>query len=46
VLPYDEFEKLQAFIEDAQDLFALRKAKAEDDGEHIPLGDVEKRLMG
>jgi hypothetical protein len=46
VLPYEEFERLQSFIEDAQDLFALRQAKAEDDGEYLSLADVEKRLQG
>jgi hypothetical protein len=44
VLPYEEFKRLQEFIEDAQDLFAIRQAKAEDDGERIPLAEVEKRL--
>ena len=46
VLPYDEFEKLRSFIEDARDLFALRQAKAEDDGEHLTLAEVEARLQG
>jgi hypothetical protein len=45
VLPYEEFEKLQSFIEDAQDLFALRQAKAEDDGEHLSLAEIENRLQ-
>ncbi len=44
VLPIDEFERLQVFIEDAQDLFSLRQAKAEDDGERISLAEVEARL--
>ena len=44
VLPIDEFERLQEFIEDAQDLFLLRQAKAEDDGERISLAEVEARL--
>jgi hypothetical protein len=44
VLPYEEFERLQEFIEDAQDLFAIRQAKAEDDGEHLTLAEVEARL--
>ena len=44
VLPIDEFERLQTFIEDAQDLFLLRQAKAEDDGERISLAEVEARL--
>ncbi len=43
-LPIDEFERLQTFIEDAQDLFLLRQAKAEDDGERISLAEVEARL--
>ena len=44
VLPIDEFDRLQTFIEDAQDLFTLRQAKAEDDGERISLAEVEERL--
>jgi hypothetical protein len=44
VLPYDEYLKLQALIEDAQDLLALRQAKQEDDGEHVSLAQVEARL--
>lgn len=44
VLPIDEFERLQTFIEDARDLFLLRQAKAEDDGERISLAEVEARL--
>lgn len=44
VLPYEEFEKLQAFLEDAQDLFLLREAKAEDDGERTSLADVKKQI--
>ena len=44
VLPIDEFERLQIFIEDAQDLFLLRQAKAEDDGERVSLAEVEARL--
>jgi hypothetical protein len=44
VLPYEEFERLQEFIEDAQDLFAIRQAKAEDDGEYLTLAEVEARL--
>ena len=40
----DEFERLQVFIEDAQDLFLLRQAKAEDDGERVSLAEVEARL--
>ncbi len=37
-------EALQKFLEDAQDLFSLRQAKAEDDGERISLAEVEARL--
>lgn len=44
VLPYDEYEKLQEFLEDAMDLYALREAKAEDDGESVSLADVKKQL--
>ena len=44
VLPIDEFERLQEFIEDVQDLLELRRAKAEDDGEHISLAELEARL--
>ena len=44
VLPIDEFDRLQTFIEDAQDLLTLRQAKAEDDGERISLAEVEERL--
>ena len=44
VLPIDEFERLQIFIEDARDLFLLRQAKAEDSGERISLAEVEARL--
>ena len=36
-------EALQ-FAEDAQDLFLLRQAKAEDDGGRISLAEVETRL--
>lgn len=38
-----EPERLQALLEDAQDLFILRQAKAEDDGERISLAEVEAR---
>lgn len=44
VLSYDEFVKVQAFIEDARDLFTLRQAKAEDDGARVSLSEVEARL--
>ncbi len=44
VLSYDEFVRVQAFIEDAQDLFTLRQAKTDDDGTRVPLSDVEARL--
>ena len=44
VLPIEEFERLQTFIEDARDLFLLRQAKAEDSGERISLAEVEARL--
>jgi hypothetical protein len=44
VIPIEEFERLQDFLEDAQDLFALRQAKTEDSGERISLKDVETRL--
>ena len=44
VLPYEEFERLQAFIADAEDLFDLCEAKAEDDGARVTLDEVEKRL--
>jgi hypothetical protein len=44
VIPIEEFERLQDFLEDAQDLFALRQAKTEDNGERISLKDVETRL--
>ena len=39
-----EDEWLQTFVEDARDLFLLRQAKAEDDGERISLAEVEARL--
>lgn len=45
VLPYEEFEKIQSLLEDARDLLDLRRAKAEDEGEHLPLADIEKRLQ-
>ena len=45
VLSYEEFEKVQAFIEDAADLFDLRRAKAEADDERVSLADVEGRLQ-
>jgi hypothetical protein len=41
VLPYDEYLELQALIEDAQDLLTLQQAKQEDDGERVPLAEVE-----
>ncbi len=37
-------EILEEFIEEAQDLFLLLQAKAEDDGERISLAEVEARL--
>ena len=44
VLSIEEYERLQVFLEDAQDLLALREAKGEDDGERISLEEVEARL--
>ncbi|MEZ4630507.1 MAG: hypothetical protein R2880_07350 [Deinococcales bacterium] len=44
VLPIEEFEQLQIFLEDAQDLFELRLAKAEDDGEYLGLAELKKEL--
>ena len=38
----DRFSKV--LREDAQDLFTLRQAKADDDGTRVPLSDVEARL--
>lgn len=40
----DDLEQLQVCLEDASDLFILRQAKAEDDGERISLAEVEARL--
>ena len=44
VLPIEEYERLREFVEDAQDLFELRQAKAEDEGERVSLEEVEARL--
>ena len=45
VLPYDEFLKVKEIIEDAEDVLALREAKAEDaDAPSTPLSDVKKKL--
>ncbi|MEM7734686.1 MAG: hypothetical protein AAF267_02750 [Deinococcota bacterium] len=41
VIPVEEFERLQDFREDARDLFALKQAKAEDNGERISLTDID-----
>jgi len=34
----------EAFLEDAKDLYALRKAKNSDNGEHVSIADVKKQL--
>lgn len=37
-------EALQEFVEDVQNLFLLRQAKTEGDGERISLAELEARL--
>jgi hypothetical protein len=45
VLPYEEFVKLQEWIEDMEDLLELRKAKrAEGKKRSIPLREAKRRL--
>ena len=45
VLPYDEFLKVKEIIEDAEDVLALREAKAEDaDAPSTSLSDARKKL--
>ncbi|MEG4571344.1 type II toxin-antitoxin system prevent-host-death family antitoxin [Microcoleus sp. N3A4] len=46
VIPYEEFEALQALIADIEDLMDLRAAKEEDaDRPSVPLAEV-KRMLG
>lgn len=45
VLPYEEFLALQEFLEDMEDLIALRAAKqAEASQPVVPLSDVKQML--
>ncbi len=45
VLPYEEFLKIKEFIEDAEDVLALREAKAEEtDSPTISLSDAREKL--
>jgi hypothetical protein len=45
VLPYEEFVKLQEWLEDMEDLLELRKAKrAEGKKRSIPLREAKRRL--
>ena len=45
VLPYEEFLKVKEFIEDAEDVLALREAKAEDaNAPSTSLSDARKKL--
>ena len=46
VIPYEEFEALQALIADREDLMDLRAAKEEDGNQpSVPLAEV-KRMLG
>lgn len=45
MLPYEEFVKLQALLEDARDLLELRKAREENAGQAgVPLDEVMRRF--
>ena len=45
VLPYEEFEAIQALLEDAEDVLELRRAKAEEaDAPTIGLNEVRREL--
>ncbi len=45
VLPYEEFVRLQALLEDAEDLLELRQAKEREAGEPtVSLAEVRKRF--
>jgi PHD/YefM family antitoxin component YafN of YafNO toxin-antitoxin module len=45
VLPYDQFEEMQARLEDAADLIALDRARREDAGKPtISLEEMKRRL--
>jgi len=45
VLPYEEFEEIQARLEDAEDLLALELARREDAGKPtVSLEDMQRRL--
>ena len=45
VLPYEEFEAIRALLEDAEDVLALRKAKAEEgDAPTLGLDEVRREL--
>ncbi len=45
VLPYQEFQEMQACLEDAEDLLAIERARREDAGKPtISLEEMERRL--
>ena len=45
VISYEEFEALQQFIADMEDLMDLRAAKEEDENQpSVPLAEVKKML--
>lgn len=45
VLPIEEFEELQAYLEDLEDLLELRQAKAaEGDAPTVSLEEIKRRL--
>ena len=45
VLPFEEFVALRDFIEDAEDVLALRQAKAQDDDEpSVSLDEMMRRF--
>ena len=45
VLPIEEYEALQEFLEDVEDLIDLRKSKEEAKGQPtIPLAEVKQRF--
>lgn len=46
VIPYEEFVALQEWIEDAQDLYALRKAREENENETTFTIDEVKKDLG
>lgn len=44
VLPWDQYQALLDHLEDLEDLLAIRKARAEDDGTRLSHEQVKKEL--